>query len=249
MFDINLLDTPGIKDSSKKSHNDEILEKPIRKELNQRKENLKQTSEIGILFHASSNNGWKILVVALLLLAGVIVGYSLYKNNYMKLDSIFLNQRKDNYSFEKILDKLEKYNNEISFNYINISDSQLFIQFSVIEFDLFYIILDDFSSILYDNVKAYRINNSSIIDISIPWKINENNNFDLNLLDKELSDVNPELKKELYKDKLIILTDSSDLLKFLKFLLEINVIKNFHIDIESIKSVPNTMELYKLIVY
>ena len=76
--------------------------------MNQRKEHLKQSSESG-------NNGWKILIVVLLLLAGVVVGYSLYKYNYIKLDSIFLNQRKDNYSFEKILDKLEKYSNEISF--------------------------------------------------------------------------------------------------------------------------------------
>ena len=74
MFDINLLDPPGIQGNSNKSHDGEISEKTINKEVNYKKENLHKS-------YTNYNNGWKIIIIILLLLAGAFVGYGFFKYN------------------------------------------------------------------------------------------------------------------------------------------------------------------------
>tara|TARA_B110000116_G_scaffold270037_1_gene287223 strand:- start:1439 stop:1837 length:399 start_codon:yes stop_codon:yes gene_type:complete len=129
------------------------------------------------------------------------------------------------------------------------SDTEFAIEIETNNSDSFYSILDNLSNIVYDNVKGYRINNKFIVNLDIPWSINDVKSFDINLLSKELSDFSPDLKKEIYKEKLIIITDIVHLFNLLEFLYEVNVIRNFIIDIEPIESLPHTMKLYKIIVY
>ena len=167
----------------------------------------------------------------------------------MTLDQFIPNKANQTYDTEAIIPELKKHSDKVDFTYIVFSKNQLSIQLKMRNSDIFYSILDKTSNIILDKVKGYRMNNNLIIDINIPWEINENNNFNIVLLDKELSDYKPDIKKEIYKDKLIIVADTSQLFSFLEFLFEINIIKNFNIDIEPIKSVPNTMKLYKLILY
>ena len=238
MFDVNLLNSPGIQNNltdkitSNKSNNQKVTSQ---------KNTLKKSS-------IKNNNVQKFSGIILLLIGAIII-FSLFKYNFLDLDRIIPNKRIESYDYKELLSKLKKYENQVIFNSIKFSKDKISMELRLLDSTMLYEILDDFSNVLYDNTKAYRSNNNSIVDIDIPWKINENSSFNINLLDKELSDVNPGLKKELYKDKLIIIANSIDFLEFIEFLLEINIIKNFHINIEPIKSVPNTMKLYKIIVY
>ena len=82
----------------------------------------------------------------------------------------------------------------------------------------------------------------------IAWDIDKSNSLDLNLFDKELSDFNFNIKKELYKDKLIIISDVNAMMKILQLMDNLNMIHRFFINIKVIDSIPNTTKLYQIII-
>ena len=238
MFDINLLNPPGIQGKS------DLIS--TNKEENKRGEN--KFSEKNIKNNFDTTNK-KVLIILSALLVLFITSYSLFKYDYFQLDKYFPNKMNFSFDIEEIIFELKNHNDNIIFNYMLFSDTDFAIEIETNNSDSFYSILDNLSNIVYDNVKGYRINNKFIVNLDIPWSINDVKSFDINLLSKELSDFSPDLKKEIYKEKLIIITDIVHLFNLLEFLYEVNVIRNFIIDIEPIESLPHTMKLYKIIVY
>ena len=239
MFDINLLNSPGIQNNSSKPKENRAKNKKL--------DSIENSSDNFLITNNDSSN--KIFKVFVILGLIVIIVFCLFKYNYLKINKFTSVKINKSYKIEEIIPELQKNSDKINVNYMVFSKNEFSLQLEMRNADLFYKILDKFSNIIFDKVKGYKINSNLMIDINVPWRINENNNFDINLLNKELSDFNPNLKKELYKDKLIIITDTMQLFNFIEFLFEINIIKNFNIDIEPIQSLPNAMKLYKLIVY
>lgn len=238
MFDVNLLNSPGIQSNSEEYRNIDSESK--------NKTSIDNATQRPIVDNKKTNISFKLFV---LLGSICLLIFYLFNYNYLNLNQFIQNKTNHSYDTEIIVPELKKYSDKVNFNYMVFSKNQLSIQLKMRNSDTFYSILDRLSNIIFDKVKGYRINNNLVIDINAPWKINENSNFNIILLDKELSDYKPSIKKEIYKDKLIVVTDTSQLFEFLEFLFEINIIKNFNIDIEPIQSMPNTMKLYKIILY
>ena len=57
-------------------------------------------------------------------------------------------------------------------------------------------------------------------------------------------------KKQInyYKDKLIIVSDLSKIINFIKVLIDINLIHNFKIEIKQVESLPNSLNIFQVIV-
>ena len=239
MFDINLLNSPGIQNNSNKSK--------VSYAKSKKTDSIKNSSDYSLIKNNDSSN--KMVKIFILLGLIVIIVFCLFKYNYLQINQFTPEKINKSYEIEGIFTELKKNSDKINMNYMVFSKNEFSVQLEMRNSDLFYNILNEFSKIIFDKAKGYKINNNLMIDINVPWRINKNDNFDINLLNKELSDFNPNLKKELYKDKLIIITDTMQLFNFIEFLFEIDIIKNFNIDVEPIQSLPNTMKLYKLIVY
>ena len=238
MFDINLLSPPGIQNKASLVSD---------KEDNSSNE-VKESS-------GNNNNNFDllnskyILILSVCIMALIASYFIFFEKNIFKLDDFIQNEINSSYDIKKIILVLKNNEEELILDYMGFSGSAFNIEIRTNSSNSFYNILDGLSEIVYDVVKGYKVNNNFLISLTLPWFINDNSNFDINLISKELSDFNPKLKKEIYKDKLIIITDVLQLFNSLDFLYEINAIQNFNINIEPIESLPHTMKLYKIIVY
>ena len=110
-----------------------------------------------------------------------------------------------------------------------------------------------FVDILDDNFNQgvrgiHRKRQFSIVG-ELPWSIKENKDFTINLLDKEISDFSLDLKKEIYKDKLIIVCDIEGVFQLLHLITDLNLINQFQIQLKNIQSLPEEMSLFQIIIY
>ena len=55
-------------------------------------------------------------------------------------------------------------------------------------------------------------------------------------------------KQEIYKDKLIIVSDLSKIINFIKVLIDMNLIYNFKIEIKQIESLPDGLNIFQVVV-
>ena len=112
----------------------------------------------------------------------------------------------------------------------------------------FYSLLDSFSEIIKYNIKGYHIKNNYVLDINLPWNIVKNKNFNIDLLNKELTDLDVNLKQEIYNNKLIIVSNFDNIIILIELMSDLDLINNFFIDIEQVKSLPNNVDLYQVII-
>lgn len=238
MFDINLLSPPGIQSKSNFVSNKE--NKSSDKVNKSPKKNRNDFDPL---------NSKYILVLSVCIMVFITSYFIFFEKNDFRLDNFIQNKINNLDDIEKIILVLRNYDEDFILDYMDFSEATFDIQIRTNSSNPFYNILDKLSEIVYDDVKGHKVNNKFLISLTLPWFINNNSNFDINLINKELSDFNPQLKKEIYKDKLIIITDAMQLFDSLDFLYEINAIQDFSINIEPIESLPYTMKLYKIIVY
>jgi len=157
---------------------------------------------------------------------------------------------KDQQSFllMDIINILDDNQENINISLISFKKKQLSINFKCINEKSFYSLFDSFSNIIKYNIKGYHIQNNYALNIELPWKIKSNKNFNIDSLNKELMDLGLDLKQEIYKNKLIIVSNLDKIIKLINLIYEINLIDNFYIEIRQISSLPNNMNLYQAII-
>ena len=68
------------------------------------------------------------------------------------------------------------------------------------------------------------------------------------MLNKELTDLDINLKQEIYNNKLIIVSNFDNIIALIELMSDLELINNFFIDIEQVKSLPDNVDLYQVII-
>ena len=231
MFDINLLNKSGLQSNSNDKHDIKI-----KKRIEQ-----KPPREVN-----NNNNRFHIKIfVFLSLLCLVYIGIYNKNNFSFNFQSLIKDEAIKEYA---LIDLLVNQQDLLKVRYIQFGKEKISIQLNADNSNDFYTLLDAFSRLIGNKIKGYHYNNNYLLEINIPWKLNKDKNINLNHLNKELSDINPLINKEIYKNKLIIVSDIKNILSILHLISKINLLDNYIINIKNIESLPNNIDLYQLII-
>lgn len=234
MFDLNLTNNPGLQKFDK---NEEKLENNKKNKVKDyKKEEVKNKNS------NSSKNFFIILFFVVIVLSIVTLSF---RHNFI-IDSN--NTNTYNLSLSKVLNLIDQNQKKINLNIINLHKNELSIDFKCYDLETFYNLLDLISLEINDKVKGYNIQNSHILNIRIPWKIKKKSSFNIDFLNEELNDLKMGFKQEIYKDKLIIVSDLSKIINFIKVLIDMNLIYNFKIEIKQIESLPDGLNIFQVVV-
>ena len=66
---------------------------------------------------------------------------------------------------------------------------------------------------------------------------------------KEISDFTLDIRKEIYKDKLIIISGIQGVFELLNLIVDLNLIDRFQIQVKEIQSTPGKMPLFQIIIH
>ena len=234
MFDLNLLNNPGLQSFNKnedKIDNDDKNKDVVSKEKKMKNKN--------------SNSFKKFFFVISLILIISSLSTLIFRDYFL---NNLNNTSTYDLSLSKILNVINQNQKKININLIKFHKNDLSIDFKCNDQEIFYNLLDLISLEINDNVKGYNIQNSHILNIRIPWKIIKKSNFNIDFLNDELNDLKMGFKQEIYKDKLIIVSDLSNIINFLKVLIDMNLIHNFKIEIKQIESLPDGLNFFQVVV-
>ena len=235
MFDINLLNKPGLQngseDKAEKKNKSTIEQKPSR--IKNDDENNKDNNKIALIF----------FTVLVLVFSGLIYNKNNFKLNFKNI--INQNEITINSNFINLLIENHEF---MDIKYIQFNNEEVNVKFSTNNVNNFYSLLDNFSKLVGNNIKGYHLSGNYLLDINSSWILNKDKNINLNLLDKELSDINPLINKEIYKNKLIIVSDIKNILSILQLISKINLLDKYLISIQNIDTLPNNIDLYQLII-
>tara|TARA_Y100000766_G_C18848523_1_gene576960 strand:- start:465 stop:1172 length:708 start_codon:yes stop_codon:yes gene_type:complete len=234
MFDLNLTNNPGLQKFDK---NEDKLE-------NNKKNKVKDYKQKKMKNNNSNSSKKKFIIIFFIVIVISIVTLS-FRHNFIT-DSNKINTY--NLSLSKVLNLIDQNQKKINLNLINLHKNELSIDFKCDDLETFYNLLDLISFEINDKVKGYNIQNSHILNIRIPWKIKKKSNFNIDFLNEELNDMKMGFKQEIYKDKLIIVSDLSKIINFIKVLIDMNLIYNFKIEIKQIESLPDGLNIFQVVV-
>ena len=234
MFDVNLIKKPGLQADS--INNDIAVTES---------DNGKNESNNGNIEVKPSHNSkyYFLFSILIVFLFGSIIYF--YNNS----EIVGLNTNK-NQAF--LLDDIVNIMNENKLSFITKS-----MEFNKggINIDLkckdeysFYNLLGSFSAIIKYNIKGYHIKNNYVLDIDLPWSISKSKDFNIDLLNKELTDLGINLKQEIYNNKLIIVSNFDNIIVLIELMSELDLINNFLIDIKQVQSLPDNVGLYQVII-
>ena len=234
MFDVNLIKKPGLQ-------NDNIDDAIGNVESNRDDSDIMNKSIEIKLPH--NNKYYFLLIFLIIFLAGGLI--YLYNNGNIVNSSVNKNQ-----TF--LLDDIVYIMNENKTNFIirsmEFKKGKLDIDLKCNDEYSFYSLLNSFSKIIKYNIKGYHIKNNYVLDIDLPWNIIKNKNFNVDLLNKELTDLDINLKQEIYNNKLIIVSNFDNIIALIELMSDLELINNFFIDIEQVKSLPDNVDLYQVII-
>ena len=234
MFDLNLMNSPGLQSFNK---NEDKLENDDKNKVEDSKEKKMKNK--------NSNSFKKFFFIISFILIISSLSTLIFRDYFFNNSN---NTNTYNLSLSKILNVINQNQKKININLINFHKNDLFIDFKCNDQEIFYNLLDLISLEISDNVKGYNIQNSHILNIRIPWKIIKKSNFNIDFLNDELNDLKMGFKQEIYKDKLIIVSDLSKIINFLKVLIDMNLIHNFKIEIKQIESLPDGLNIFQVVV-
>ena len=155
--------------------------------------------------------------------------------------------KEQSFILEDIINILEDNQTDININLIVFEKEQFLIDFKCTNEESFYKLFNSFSNIIKYNIKGYHIQNNYVLNIRLPWRIKNNRNFNIDLLNKELTDLGLDLKQEIFKNKLIMVSDIDKVFKFINLITELNLINRFSIEIKEELNIPNNI-IYRVIV-
>ena len=234
MFDINLINNPGVQGSDN-IHDDEDV--PLDDS------NDTTNSNVDIDKPINKNKKYFFIFIVLILLSMSAV----YFYNYSDIIKSSTEQQQS-FLLIDIINILDNSQEDISISLMAFKEEQLLIEFKCINEESFYRLFDSFSNIIKYNIKGYHIQNNYALYVTLPWEINNNKSFNIDLLNKELIDLGMDLKQEIYKNKLIIVSSLDKIIKLVNLITELNLINNFSIEIKQVQSLPNSVDLYQVIV-
>ena len=233
MFDLNLIKKPGIQTKST----------PREKYLNQNNNKKKAIVKNDVV---NNKKQYKISWVGLILASFILffiymfflAGNSrqlLFEKTYrVNMDSVFkvLNEEYPSIIIEKL----------------NYNDKEFEIKIKTLNKKSFYNIINKMSIPFDMNVKGSHLNNLYSVNVKLSKKNNNKSKLKVDELSKELSDLSLDIKKEIYKDKLIIVADKSNLFTLVNLLNKLNLLNSYNINIELIKNISSNLELYQVII-
>jgi len=234
MSDINLINNPGIQGSSDIDDS----------EINVLTDNNHNTGNLSVDINKKTNSSKVYFFVFALF---VILSMSIiYFYNYGNIVESNMNKERS-FLLEDIISILEDNQTDININLIVFKKKQFFIDFKCTNEESFYKLFNSFSNIIKYNIKGYHIQNNYVLNIKLPWRIENNRNFNIDLLNKELTDLGLDLKQEIFKNKLIMVSDINKIFKFINLITELNLINKFSIEIKQELNIPNNI-IYRVIV-
>ena len=234
MSDINLINNPGVQGPNNiDDSEDNILE-----------DNNHDTENLNIGINKKTNKS-KVSFLAFVAFAILSIPIIYFYNSSNIIES---NINKDqSFLLEDIISILDDNQANININLIVFEKKQFFIDFQCADEESFYKLFNSFSNIIKYNIKGYHIQNNYVLNIKLPWKIENNRNFNIDLLNKELTDLGLDLKQEIFKNKLIMVSDIDKIFKFINLITELNLIDKFSIEIKQELNIPNNI-IYRVIV-
>jgi len=234
MSDINLINNPGVQGPNNiDDSEDNILE-----------DNNHDTENLNIGINKKTNKS-KVSFLAFVAFAILSIPIIYFYNSSNIIES---NINKDqSFLLEDIISILDDNQANININLIVFEKKQFFIDFQCADEESFYKLFNSFSNIIKYNIKGYHIQNNYVLNIKLPWKIENNRNFNIDLLNKELTDLGLDLKQEIFKNKLIMVSDINKIFKFIYLITELNLINKFSIEIKQELNIPNNI-IYRVIV-
>jgi len=237
MFDINLLNDPGLQTDSSIPKIDSNIESDISKKKNsgKNKEEVVPKKEYA--------NYYLISLVIICILSISSIGYYFFGDFNIQ---DFQAETRD-VPIQEIFNILDKYEN-IDIDNIDFSNFSFSVVLNISKGKLFYLLLDDLAKELEENVKGYHINNTYNISIQLPWDIDKENKSRIEFLNEKISGSKLDVKTEIYKEKLIMVSDFKNIIKILKLINDLNMINRFSISIDDIESLPNGIKLYQAII-
>jgi len=241
MFDINLLKEPGLLDYNKNSSSTKVP-KDYSVPVSEASSIGNQLSEV----HIKGAKSYLLILVSIALFL-LILGSIL---NHNKVDQSDNNNLKfKDLSINTLLTVLQKNNLYAHVNYINFSDEKISFESDILSEDIFYNFLDILGNHFSEEIRGIHKKNKFSITGVFPWSIKDSNNFNINFLNKEISDFGLDIKKEIYNDKLIIICGIQGAFELLNLIVDLNLIDQFHIEIKKIQSLPGQMDLFQIIIY
>ena len=236
MSDINLINDPGVQND-----NNEYRDVG----LSQLKDDSTYLKKTGIKKYKKTSKNKKNFSFLIFLI--VLISLAVYIYNYNNLISSNPN-RQQNFLVQDIINILDENQLDINVSLIAFNQNQFSINLKCSNEKSFYKIFDSFANIMQHNVKGYHIQNNYVLNIDLPWNIKNNKNFNIDLLNKEMIDLDLDLRQELYQNKLIIVSDFDKIINFINLIIELSLIHNFLIEIRQVDSLPDNMNLYQVIV-
>ena len=239
MFDINLLAKPGTLENDK-------INTVIRSMKNDNYRTLKKQSVDKDLFKAKIKYSKSYLLILVSIgLFLLILGSILNHNKINQIDD----SNSIDISILNLLNALQENNSHAHIDYIKFNNDKISFEINTSNENDFYNSLDVLGNYFNEKIRGIHKKNQFSILGDFPWSIKNDNSFTINFLDKEISDFSLDVKKEIYKDKLIIISGIEGVFELLNLILDLNLIDCFHIEIEEIQSLPEQMPVFQIIIY
>ena len=177
MFNINFLNKPGLQKGKSKN----IDNKSIDVQKDEIPEVIIEKKSIKIKEKTVFSKKYIFLIVVVVFLS--LIAYDL-NSTQSRLLNLFNSNKTINYaeknSIEDIIEFIAKYDEHIVVEKLNLNleTSYLYLKLSDIgSKNHFYKLLENFSSIFDQNVKAYTFNNNYLIEFNVFWDVERDKNF------------------------------------------------------------------------
>ena len=235
MFDVNLIKKPGLQTDCVDNDIKDI--EPIQNDDN-------NTNNIFVkpVTKSKRKRYFSLIILILFLISGLFYFYS--DNSIVNLNT----NKNQVFLLDDIIDIMNKNKTNFTIKSIQFNQRAFTANLKCSSEYSFYNLLDYFSKIIQYNIKGYHVKNNYVLDIDLPWVVVRNNNFNIDLLNKELSDLGLNLKQEIYNNKLIIVSNFDNIISLIKLMSDLDLINNFFIDIKQVQSLPNSIGLYQVII-
>ena len=231
MFNINLANKPGLQ-----------LDNKIDLDKNQSSVIFDDENKPEVILDKSKSSSWYLFVLISLFLFFAYLYFLLNQNK-----TSFFN-KSYNINVLEIFNTLNNNQENIMIEDFFMDNSNFKVKLKTLDKDSFYNIFDILSDSFDFNVMGSNKKNLFLINLNVDIDKSFSSKFSISELSKELTDFNPDIKKEVFNNKLILVLNKEDLYTFVDFLIKLNLIDNYMYSIQIIKNLSNNLELYQMIV-
>ena len=231
MFNINLANKPGLQ-----------LDNKIDLDENQSSVIFDYENKPEVILDKSKSSSWYLFVLISLFLFFAYLYFLLNQNK-----TSFFN-KSYNINVLEIFNTLNNNQENIMIEDFFMDNSNFKVKLKTLDKDSFYNIFNLLSDSFDFNVMGSNKKNLFLINLNVDIDKSFSSKFSISELSKELTDFNPDIKKEVFNNKLILVLNKEDLYTFVDFLIKLNLIDNYMYSIQIIKNLSNNLELYQMIV-